>query len=124
MNGLSRYQRVLKFIDNLEKEKPLKNKEEVKKLRKKLEFTGYKLKTFETIRIITVILLYSSITSTVLSIIPGFEAFSKNIVYISSLIGSTFFLIIVGITTKFIGLYMIDLNLISSQIIAIYNKKR
>ncbi len=123
MNGLSRYKRVLGFIENLEKEKQLKNKTEIKRLHQKLKSVGYKLRTLETIRIIAAILLYSSVTSAILSIIPGFDAFSKNIVYISSIVGSTVFLIVIGVTSKLITLYVIDLHLISSQLISIYTKK-
>lgn len=123
MKGLNRYKRILKFIENLEKDKHLKNKAEVKKLHHRLKAVGYKLRTIETIRVIAAILLYSSVTSAILSVIPGFDAFSKNIVYISSLIGSTIFLIIIGITSKFITLYTIDLHLIASQLISIYTKK-
>jgi hypothetical protein len=121
--GLSRYQRVLKFIEELEKENPKKGNRKINNLHKKLKVTGYKLRTLETIRVIALILLYSSITSAVISIIPGFDNFSANIVRISGLLGSTIFLIIIGITSKLMALYMIDLHLISTQMITIYNKK-
>jgi len=123
MKGLSRYRRVLKYIEKLEEENPKKNNKKIKELHKKLKFTGYKLRSLETIRIVSLVLLYSSITSAVISIVPGFERFSANIVRLSGLIGSTIFLIAVGITSKLIALYMIDLHLISSQMITIYNKK-
>ena len=125
MNGLGRYKRVIKYIGSLEdKNKKAKNSPEMKKLLKKLKFAGYKLRSLETIRIIAIILLYSSVTSTIISIIPGFELLSKNIVQLSSVIGSTIFLIMVGITTKLISLYMIDMQLVSSHIISIYTKKK
>ncbi len=122
MNDLGRYKRVLNYIAVLEKKSPIKDKKEIKELHKKLKLTGYKLRTLETVRIVTLVLLYSSITSAVISVIPGFESFSKNIVQFSGLIGSTIFLIIFGITSKLISLYMIDLHLISSHMISIYKK--
>ena len=79
MNGLSRYRRVLRYIDGLEKDNPKKNRKDMKALHKKLKFTGYKLRTLETARVVALVLLYSSITSAVVSIVPGFEAFSANI---------------------------------------------
>tara|TARA_Y100000034_G_C6793975_1_gene355702 strand:- start:514 stop:945 length:432 start_codon:yes stop_codon:yes gene_type:complete len=122
MKGLSRYRRVLKYIDQLEEENPKKNKKEIKDLHQKLKHTGLKLRTLETARIITFVLLYSSITSAVISVVPGFENFSANIVKLSSLLGSTIFLILIGITSKLIALYMIDLHLVSSHMISIYKK--
>lgn len=122
MNGLGRYKRALKYIKLLEKKRKIKRTKEVNNLFKKLKFTGYKLRTLETIRGVAFVLLYSSITSTVMSAIPGFDGFSKTVVKLSGLIGSTIFLIIVGITSKLISWYMIDLHLISSEIISIYRK--
>ncbi|MAF51170.1 MAG: hypothetical protein CMH64_03695 [Nanoarchaeota archaeon] len=123
IKGLSRYQRVLKYIEKLEEENPRKNTKKIKELHKKLKFTGYKLRSIETVRIISLVLLYSSITSAVISVVPGFESFSANIIKLSSLIGSTIFLIAIAVTSKLMALYMIDLHLISSQMITIYSKK-
>jgi hypothetical protein len=122
MNGLGRYKRALNYITKLEKGSK-KNTKEVRELHKTLKVTGYKLRTLETIRIIAIVLLYSSITSAIISIVPGFETFSANIVKFSSLLGSTIFLIAIGITSKLIALYMIDLHLASSHLITIYSKK-
>lgn len=122
MNGLGRYTRVLKYINELEERNPKKKNNEIKTLHERLKHTGYKLRTLEIIRTISFILLYSSITSAIVSLIPGFENFSKTVVQLSSLIGSTIFLIIVGITSKLISWYLLDLNLISSELIAIYKK--
>lgn len=122
MKSLSRYKRVLQYIEELESRKPKGKSKELEELHKKLKHTGYKLRTLETIRTISFILLYSSITSAIISAIPGFEAFSKNIIRLSTLIGSTIFLIIVGITTKLIAVYTADLYLVSSHIISIHNK--
>jgi len=122
MNNLGRYRRVYKYIKNLERKSKTGSTRETKTLFRKLKFTGYKLKTLEMIRMVSFILLYSSITSAVVSVIPGFESLSKTVIRLSSLIGSTIFLIIVGITSKLISWYMIDLHLISSELIAIYKK--
>lgn len=123
MKSLSRYKRVLQYIEELENRKPRNKSKELEELHKKLKHTGYKLRTLEIIRTISFILLYSSITSAIISAIPGFESFSKNIIRLSTLIGSTIFLIIVGITTKLITLYTTELFLTSSHIISLYNNK-
>ena len=123
MNGLGRYRRVLQYLKAIEEEKKIKNTAQLKKLHKKLKHTGYKLRTLETIRIVAIVLLYSSITSAVISIVPGFDNFSKNIVKLSSIVGTTIFLIIIGITSKLIALYMIDLQLISSHMLTLYKRR-
>ena len=120
MNGLSKYKRVMSYLSAIEKEKRVKKTPEVRRLHRKLQYTGYKLRTLETIRTIAFILLYSSITSTIISVVPGFETFSRNIIKFSSLIGSTIFIGVIAVTSKMISLYMLDLQLISSHIISIY----
>ena len=122
MNGLGRYTRVLKYINELEDRNPKRKTAEIKTLHQKLKHTGYKLRTLEIIRTISFILLYSSITSAIVSAVPGFESVSKTVVQLSSLIGSTIFLAIVGMTSKLISWYLLDLNLISSELIAIHKK--
>ena len=122
INGLGRYRRILKYLKNLERKSKTGSTKETKALLKKLKFIGYKLRTLEMIRIIAFILLYSSVTSAVISAIPGFESFSKTVIKLSSLIGSTIFLIMVGITSKLISWYLTDLQLISNELIAIYKR--
>lgn len=124
MNGLSRYRRALKYIENLEeKNKKLKNSAEIKKLHKRLKFTGYKLRTLESIRLVCFILVYPTIATALISVIPGFETFSGKIVKFSTVIGSTICLLLIAVTSRLIMLYTIDLQLISNHMISIYIKK-
>ena len=122
MNDFGRYRRVLKYLKNLERKSKTGSTKETKVLFKKLKFVGYKIRSLEIIKAISFFLLYSSITSTVISSIPGFESFSKTVIKLSGLIGSTISLIMVGITSKLISWYMIDLHLISGELIAIYKR--
>ena len=101
-----------KVISNLRK-KPQSNEE----LKRDLKFIGNKIKSLELLRLIFIILLYSSIVSGVLSIFPGLQPFLKQILKISGIIGSTFCLIMVAITSRYIGLYIIDLQLTAVKII-------
>jgi len=101
-----------KVISNLKK-KPQSNEE----LKRDLKFIGNKIKSLELLRLIFIILLYSSIVSGVLSIFPGLQPFLKQILKISGIIGSTFCLIMVAITSRYIGLYIIDLQLTAVKII-------
>ena len=101
-----------KVISNLRK-KPQSNEE----LKRDLRFIGNKIKSLELLRLIFIILLYSSIVSGVLSIFPGLQPFLKQILKISGIIGSTFCLIMVAITSRYIGLYIIDLQLTAVKII-------
>ena len=101
-----------KVISNLRK-KPQSNEE----LKRDLRFIGNKIKSLELLRLIFIILLYSSIVSGVFSIFPGLQPFLKQILKISGIIGSTFCLIMVAITSRYIGLYIIDLQLTAVKII-------
>ena len=101
-----------KVISNLRK-KPQSNEE----LKRDLKFIGNKIKSLELLRLIFIILLYSSIVSGVLSIFPGLQPFLKQILKISGIIGSTFCLIMVAITSRYISLYIIDLQLTAVKII-------
>ena len=101
-----------KVISNLRK-KPQSNEE----LKRDLKFIGNKIKSLELLRLIFIILLYSSIVSGVFSIFPGLQPFLKQILKISGIIGSTFCLIMVAITSRYIGLYIIDLQLTAVKII-------
>ena len=101
-----------KVISNLRKN-PQSNEE----LKRDLKFIGNKIKSSELLRLIFIILLYSSIVSGVLSIFPGLQPFLKQILKISGIIGSTFCLIMVAITSRYIGLYIIDLQLTAVKII-------
>ena len=101
-----------KVISNLKK-KPQSNEE----LKRDLKFIGNKIKSLELLRLIFIILLYSSIVSGVFSIFPGLQPFLKQILKISGIIGSTFCLIMVAITSRYIGLYIIDLQLTAVKII-------
>ena len=116
-----------KVISNLRK-KPQSNEE----LKRDLKFIGNKIKSLELLRLIFIILLYSSIVSGVLSIFPGLQPFLKQILKISGIIGSTFCLIMVAITSRYISLYIIDLQLTAVKIIhkngirrtKLWNKKK
>lgn len=108
--SFSKYNRIIHYLEN---SKDLTKEE----LEKRLHHTGVKLRYLETIRIIFFILLYSSIVSGILSIFPGFELISKNILKISSLFSSTICIILIAITTKAISIYTTDLNLIASHLI-------
>jgi len=101
-----------KVISNLKK-KPQSNEE----LKRDLKFIGNKIKSLELLRLIFIILLYSSIVSGVLSIFPGLQPFLKQILKISGIIGSTFCLIMVAITSRYISLYIIDLQLTAVKLI-------
>tara|TARA_Y100000034_G_C6741555_1_gene329075 strand:- start:323 stop:682 length:360 start_codon:yes stop_codon:yes gene_type:complete len=105
--SVTRYSRAKKFL-----EEKLSKKE----LEEEFHRTGIKLNSLETIRFITFILLYSSLVSTFLSIIPGIEIITQNILRVSGLIGSTVFLIIIAIASKLIANYTIDLTLYGSAL--------
>ncbi len=117
MYGLTRYRRAISFIEELEK-KP----QSIQTLKKELKKTGYKIKSLEGIRGIFIILLYSSIVSTATSIFPEFKPLLKQILKISGIIGSTFCLIVIAVTSRYIALYTIDLQLIASKIISLQKK--
>ena len=101
-----------KVISNLRK-KPQSNEE----LKRDLKFIGNKIKSLELLRLIFIILLYSSIVSGVFSIFPGLQPFLKQILKASGIIGSTFCLIMVAITSRYISLYIIDLQLTAVKLI-------
>lgn len=124
MNGLGKYRRALNYIKELESRAKIdiKDFKQVQDLKERLKHTGYKLRTLETTRVVFFIFLYSTIVSTFTSFIPGSEILTNRLIKIGSVLGSTISLIIVGIASKAISTYILDLNMISAHLIAIYSK--
>lgn len=117
MLKITRYSRAVSYLE--------KKPRSVKKLKIELKKTGYKIKILEITRIIFFILLYSSIISGIFStVMPEFQPVLKQILKLSGIIGSTFCLIIIGITSRYIALYTIDLQLITSNIISLRKNAR
>lgn len=116
MLGTSRYSRAISQIE--------KKSQPINELRKELKKAGYKIKLLELIRIIFFILLYSSIISGIFSIIPEFQTFLKQVLKISGIVGSTVCLIIIGVASRYIALYSVDLQLIASKIISLQENGR
>lgn len=109
MFKITRYGRVLHHLN--------KKKQSNKELKKDLKKVGYKTRTLELIRIIAFILLYSSLISAFFSVIPELQPLLKTILKISGIVGSTVFIITIAITSKYLALYTIDLQLIATKLI-------
>jgi len=124
MNGLGKYRRAMKYLSELEDRSKIdiKDFKQIQDLKAKLKHTGYKLRTLETTRVIFFILLYSTVVSAFTSFIPGIEIITSKLIKVGSVLGSTISLIIVGIASKAISTYILDLNMITSTLISIYTK--
>jgi len=124
MNGLGKYRRASKFVSELEEKSKIdiRDFKQVQQLKEKLKHTGYKLRTLESTRIVFFIFLYSSVVSAFTSFIPGVELITNPLIKIGSVIGSTISLIIVGIASKAVSTYILDLNMITATLISIYTK--
>ncbi|MBI2105506.1 hypothetical protein HYT56_01560 [Candidatus Woesearchaeota archaeon] len=124
MNGLGKYRRALHYLNNLEETVniDIKDFKQIQELKEKLKHTGYKLRSLETTRAIFFILLYSSVVSAFSTLVPGLETVAGKLVKFGSIIGSTISLIIIGISSKAISTYVLDLNIITSHLISIYTK--
>ncbi|MBS3150871.1 hypothetical protein J4443_00635 [Candidatus Woesearchaeota archaeon] len=124
MLGLGKYHRALHYINSLEDASNIgiKDFKQVQELKERLKHTGLKLRSLEITRIIFFILLYSSVVSAFGSFIPGSEIITNNLVKIASIIGSTISFVIIGITSKAISTYTLDLNIIASHLISVYTK--
>jgi hypothetical protein len=124
MNGLGKYTRALNYITKLEEATKINIKDfkQVQELKEKLKHTGIKLRSLETARVIFFIFLYSSVVSAFSAFIPGLEIITGELVKIGSVVGSTISLIIIGIASKAISTYILDLNMVTSNLIAIYTK--
>jgi len=106
--GITPYGRTLHHINK---------KQSIKQLKKELKKAGYKTRTLEFIRFIAFILLYSSFISAFFSVVPELQPLLKTVLKISGLVGSTVFIIIIAVTTKYLALYTIDLHLIATKLI-------
>src|SRR3989338_2463064 len=124
MNGLGKYTRAVKYLSSLEEKSKvdIKDFKHIEELKAKLKHIGYKLRTLETTRTIFFVFLYSSVVSAFSSFIPGSEILTGKLVKLGSILGSTISLIIVGISSKAISTYGLDLNMITSTLISIYTK--
>lgn len=124
MNGLGKYRRALHYINALEESSKidLKDFKQVQELKERLNHTGLKLRSLEITRIVFFIILYSSVVSAFSSFIPGSEIITGKLVKVGSVLGSTISLIIIGIASKAISTYTLDLNIITSHLISIYTK--
>jgi len=109
MITITRYGRIQHHIN--------KKKQSNEELKKELKKAGYKTRTLEFIRAISFILLYSSFLSAFFSIVPEFQPLLKTVLKLSGIIGSTVFIIIIAITSKYLALYTIDLHLIATKLI-------
>ena len=97
----------------------LKKEQSPEELKKSLRIIGNKLRSLEFLRLIFVILLYSSIISAMTStVLPELGPLLKEILKFSGLIGSTFSLIMFAITSRYIGLYIIEMQIIAAKLIS------
>ena len=124
MKSLGKYHRAMQYINTLEESSSLdiKDFKQIQELKEKLRHTGVKLRSLETTRIAFFIILYSSVVSAFSSFIPGLEIVTGELVKIGSVLGSTISLITVGIASKAISTYTLDLNILTSHLISIYTK--
>ena len=124
MNGLGKYRRVLHYVNALEESSKIniKDLKQVQELKERLKHTGMNLRYLEFARIIFFIILYSSVVSAFSSFIPGSEIITGRLIKIGSVVGSTISLIIIGLASKAISTYTLDLNIITSHLISIYTK--
>lgn len=124
MNGLGKYRRALHYINALEESSKINIKDfkQVQELKEKLNHTGIKLRSLEITRVVFFIILYSSVVSAFSSFIPGVEIITNKLVKIGSVLGSTISLIVIGIASKAISTYTLDLNILTSHLISIYTK--
>jgi len=124
MNGLGKYTRALAYIKKLEESAKvnIKDYKLVQELKEKLKHTGLKLRSLEITRIFFFIFLYSSVVSAFTSFIPGIQIITGELVKIGSVVGSTISLIIIGISSKAISIYILDLNMYTAHLISIYTK--
>ena len=124
MNGIGKYRRALHYVTSLEEKAHIDIKEfkQIQDLKEKLKHTGYKLRSLETTRVFFFIILYSSFVSAFTYLIPGLGLITGNIIKFGSIIGSTISLIIVGITSKAISTYILDLNIITSHLVSILSR--
>ena len=125
--GLNPYSRIgyfLKDMDSKTKNVKLEDKNRLDQLWNRFKHAEYKLRTLKTVRLIAFILLYSSIVSAISStfLVGYLKDFTTTILEISGIIGSTFFVIIVAVTSKFIEMYLGDIYVLSAKMIAIYTK--
>jgi len=124
MKSLGKYHRALHYVNALEESSKIdiKDFKQVQELKEKLKRTGLKLRSLELTRVIFFIILYSSVVSAFSSLIPGSEIITNKLVKVGSIIGSTISLIIIGIASKAISTYTLDLNIITAHLISIYTK--
>lgn len=125
--GLNPYSRVgyfLKDMDCKTKNIKLEDKNRLDQLWNRFKHAEYKLRILKTTRLIAFILLYSSIVSAISStfLVGYLKDFTTTILELSGIIGSTFFFIIVAVTSKFVEMYLGDIYVLSAKMIAIYTK--
>ena len=124
MNSLGKYHRALHYVNSLEDSAKLNINDfkQIQELKEKLKRKGARLRSLEIIRIGFFVLLYSSVASAFTSFIPGSEIITSKIIKFGSVIGSTLSLIIIGLSSKAISIYALDLNMITSHLISLYTK--
>ena len=125
--GLNPYSRVgyfLKDMDSRTKGIKVEDKNRLDQLWSRFKHAEYKLRILKTVRLIAFILLYSSIVSAISStFLAGYlRDFTTTVLELSGIIGSTFFVIVVAVTSKFIEMYLGDIYVLSAKMIAIYTK--
>ena len=125
--GFNPYSRAHYFLNRLEGKNikiDRRDNEKLDQLWKRFKHAEYKLRTLKIIRLISFILLYSSIVSAMSStlLVGHLKVLTTTILELSGIIGSTFFVIIVAITSKFIEMYLGDIYILTAKMVAIYSK--
>lgn len=125
--SITRYQRVLNYIDNLDENIKIKNTKDKKIINDIKKIINLKINSIKRAYIINYFFyfgVYFSFFSVIFSDFLILSAFTSIISKIIGFFGTTAFVIGIFLTNKLLELYYQDLNLLTSNIISIYIKNK
>ncbi len=117
INALHRYDFYIEQLERTRKITKEKDKKRIEELKNHLKKEDRQVRKLQRTRNIVLFFLIVAIFSTFLSL-----SFLKFFVQIASIAGTSALLIITSILNKLISLEFNDINLVSTEIIAIYSK--
>lgn len=122
---LTKVARIISYTAALEKDIKIENTYDLEKinyLKEQRKKYLRKLGAISTVKVIFSFLLYASVVSNFIIGMQFLSVVVSNLKIISSLLGTTFLLIMVFTMTKIYNMYWEDIRTVSSHIISIYAK--
>ncbi|MFH1072855.1 MAG: hypothetical protein V1743_05490 [Nanoarchaeota archaeon] len=120
---VTKVSRLKRYLAELEKEIPVKDQADQERLgvlNRQMNSSLLKMRLLTGVRVFFFILLYASVISNFISDVSIFAFFTKRIVLLSSVIGTTVSLFFLWLLTRFINIYWEDVRTFSTHIIAAY----